>query len=79
MGKTRVADFDRSVCTGCPFRVAVDADTDRPVIDRLAAVEGAVIDEEYKCGLCSCPLVNLELTNVAPDACPRLEAHNDTG
>lgn len=76
MSKTRVENFDREVCEGCPFREAVDADTGRPIIDRAASVEGAIIGEDYKCGLCSCPLKNLEITNVAPDNCPRLDQHN---
>lgn len=35
------------------------------------------LDEtDFKCGLCGCPLVNLALTDQAPEGCPRLDNHN---
>lgn len=89
MGKTRVSDFDRSICDGdhdavsgaCPHRVAGDADTGRGGIDALAAIETRIAeavtgDEAAKCGLCGCPLLNLGAVNVAPDNCPRLHLHD---
>jgi len=89
MGKTSVTDFDQAVCNGdvegetgpCPERVGGGESTGRGGIDRLARVETEAIeavtgDEQFKCGLCGCPLVNLEAFGVAPENCPRIEKHD---
>lgn len=78
---------DRADVDGpCPRRVPIDEDTGRRVIDGLARIEGRALnavrggdaqdESDFKCGCCGCPLVNLELANVAPEDCPRLESHN---
>lgn len=69
----------------CRARVPIDADTGRGIVDSLSRLEGAAMDAvgigedgdetDFKCGKCSCPLVNLELTNQAPTDCPRLDKH----
>lgn len=95
MSKTQVSDFDPDVCMGtrddvdgpCPHRAGIGEDTGHGAVDRLARIEGAVMDatgiaadkdeSDFKCGMCSCPLVNLGLTNMAPKGCPRLAQHNE--
>jgi len=79
-GKTAVSDFDQSVCEGCPERVGATESTGNGVVDTLASIEAgglsaATGEEQHKCGLCGCPLVNLELTGMAPTGCPRLAEH----
>lgn len=74
-------DFD----SPCPKRVPVDADTGRGVVDGLSRIEGQAMNAvgigedgdytDFKCGMCSCPLVNLALTDLAPEGCPRLASH----
>lgn len=69
----------------CPRREAIDAETGNGAVDTLARIEGKAMDAvgmgeegdetQFKCGMCSCPLVNLDLTNMAPVKCPRLEKH----
>lgn len=88
MGKTRVADFDPSVCLGehpavdgpCPHLVAVDAETGRPVVDALRRAQARVLRDidgmdDGACGLCSCPLKNLAVLDMGPAECPRIELH----
>lgn len=75
----------RDVDGRCPHLEDIDADTGRGVVDRLARVESAAMratgvaqnrdESEFKCGACGCPLVNLHLTDFAPDNCPRLDKH----
>lgn len=82
-GKTRVNEFDQSVCEGCPHRVNSGDDTGNGLVDRLASaqtrgLEAAKGEAQYKCGLCGCPLFNLELTGLAPAACPRIHGHGGT-
>lgn len=81
MGKTKVSDFDPEVCEGCPFR---EQEGGEGLINSLADLENSLIggatgEQQYKCGLCGCPLKNLEVTNLAPDECPRLSEHNVGG
>lgn len=69
----------------CPKRVPIDEGTGQGTVDRLARLEGAAMNAagvgedgdytDFKCGACGCPLVNLALTDQAPDECPRLEKH----
>jgi hypothetical protein len=78
--KQVVVDMDPSACEGCPYRVDPGANTDRPVIDKLAQAETAVLgavsgENKQKCGLCGCPLVNLSLFNRVPTGCPRVAEH----
>lgn len=80
MSKVPVRDFDQSACEGCPHRVGGSESTGRPLVDALASVEtgvlgGATGEEQAKCGLCGCPLKNLELFNRAPVDCPRVGEH----
>jgi len=84
MGKTKVSDFDPAKCAGCPHRVREGDTQAGGVIDSLADLENAILggatgEEQYKCGLCGCPLKNLEATNLAPDSCPRLVEHGVGG
>lgn len=70
----------------CPHMVRIEEDTGRPVVDRLARAERKAMEVvnlagndgpgDFKCGMCSCPLTNLELTNQAPEGCPRLRKHD---
>lgn len=89
MGKRRVSDFDPSVCLGehpaatgpCPHLVPIDADTGRPIIDRLRRAEAATVGRitdmsDGACGMCSCPLKNLAVLDMAPDECPRIHLHD---
>lgn len=88
MGKTNVPDFSPDVCHGvdsdvsdtCPKRVYGQESTGRPIIDTLARLETRVLEvltgeDQHKCGICGCPLPNLEAADKAPDGCPRLEHH----
>lgn len=88
MGKTRVNDFDGDVCRGeapgttgpCPELVAGNAETGHGTVDRLARIETSAIEavtgsDPGKCGMCGCPLTNLELFEQAPEGCPRIEQH----
>lgn len=88
MGKQSVPDFSPDVCHGeapevagiCPQRVYGQESTGRPIIDTLARMETWVLEvvtgeDQYKCGICGCPLTNLDATDKAPDSCPRLEHH----
>lgn len=69
----------------CPRRARIDEDTGQGIADRLSRMEGKAMDAvgigddgdktDFKCGMCSCPLVNLELTDMAPQGCPRLDKH----
>ena len=79
-GKTAVNDFDQSNCEGCPHRAEPGESTGNGVIDTLADIEAgglsaATGEDQHKCGLCGCPLVNLELTGMAPADCPRISDH----
>lgn len=93
MGKVNVRDFDPRVCMGlrddvdgpCPHLKAIDADTGRPIVDRLARLEGFGLNalgggdgpgaSDCKCGACGCPLPNLELFEQVPEECPRISEH----
>lgn len=88
MGKENVSDFTRDVCHGtapevsttCPHRVYGRESTGRPIIDRLAQIETRILEgvtgeDQHKCGICGCPLPNLDAANKAPEGCPRLEYH----
>jgi hypothetical protein len=80
MSKVPVRDFDQGACEGCPHRVNPGDSTGRPLIDKLANAESKVLkrssgEDQHKCGLCGCPLKNLELFGRAPEACPRLDRH----
>lgn len=71
----------------CPHRMPVGEDNDKAVVDTLARAEGAALNvlsrangespSDFKCGMCSCPLVNLAVADVAPANCPRLAAMNE--
>lgn len=79
-GKTAVSNFDQSACEGCEHRAEPGEDTGNGLIDTLADAEtgglsAATGEDQHKCGLCGCPLKNLELFNRAPAGCPRLAAH----
>jgi hypothetical protein len=80
MTKVAVSDFDQSACEGCEHRVEPGTDTGNGLIDTLAEIEAgglsaATGEDQHKCGLCGCPLANLELFNRAPSGCPRLAEH----
>lgn len=80
MGKVSVSNFRESVCVGCPNRKLTDEDTEG-FTGKAAKAEGSVLEalsgeKQYKCGLCGCPLANLELFDQAPEDCPRLVQHN---
>ena len=79
-GKTDAPGFDQSICDGCPHRVRGDENTGRTAIDAAALGETKVLEaitgeKQYKCGLCGCPLKNLELFGKVPTNCPRLREH----
>lgn len=79
-GKTAVSNFDQSACEGCEHRAEPGEDTGNGLIDTLADAEtgglsAATGEDQHKCGLCGCPLKNLELFNRAPAGCPRLAEH----
>jgi hypothetical protein len=76
MAKIRVSNFDRDVCATCPFRTEIGKSTGRGLVDRLAEVEGKVTGEDYKCGLCGCPLENLKAFSMVPEECPKVGEHN---
>lgn len=89
MGKATVSNFDQRICTGehpdvdgaCPHLQTGDDDADGGLVSRLAraetkAIETATGDEPGRCGLCHCPLPNLELTARAPVECPRINLHD---
>lgn len=89
MAKQAVSDFDQDVCRGdhpdtdgpCPELARVDEDTGHGNVDLLSRVEGAALEaatgeEQYKCGLCGCPLANLGAFNRAPEDCPRIQLHD---
>lgn len=83
MSKVPVRDFDQNACEGCPHRAGGREDTGRTIIDALASaetrgLEAATGEEQSKCGLCGCPLKNLELFGRAPATCPRLGDHGGT-
>lgn len=80
MAKVQVANFDKSNCAGCPHRKSTDEDTGG-LIGKLASAEGKAMEaatgeEQFKCGLCGCPLANLEAFDMAPEGCPRLNQHD---
>lgn len=80
MEKIAVTSFNQETCAGCPHRVSGGESTGRPLIDALASIEtgvlsGATGEKQAKCGLCGCPLKNLELFNRAPVDCPRVGEH----
>lgn len=69
----------------CPHMVRTEESTGRPVVDRLARAERKALEVvnlagddgpgDFKCDMCGCPLTNLQLTNRAPEGCPRLRKH----
>lgn len=78
--KTKVDNMVPEECKGCPHRSGRKADTGHGLIDTAARVEGAAVEvvtgeRQDKCGLCGCPLVNLSLTNLVPEGCPRTSEH----
>lgn len=88
MAEESVPDYQPAVCHGetaeasesCPHRVHGAESTGRPIVNALARAETAVLaavttGDQYKCGLCGCPLANLDTTDEAPDDCPRLAYH----
>lgn len=80
MAKERVNNFDAEACESCPHRQRTGESGG--VVGRLSKAEGKVAeavtgDEQYECGLCGCPLVNLSALNVAPDTCPKINEHNE--
>lgn len=93
MAKVSVNDFDPDVCMGrrgdvtgvCPKLVDVNEDTGRPVVDRLAKLEGFGLRAlggggefspgQFKCSACGCNLPNLQLFEQAPETCPRIPEH----
>jgi hypothetical protein len=81
MAKTSAPNFDATNCDGCPHRTKEGpTDGGGKAVDVVAdiearAVEAVTGDEQFKCGLCGCPLVNLELVEQAPEQCPRIEDH----
>lgn len=79
-GKIAVTNFDKTACEGCPHRTEQGESTGNGLVDTLADIEAgglsaATGDEQHKCGLCGCPLANLDLFNRAPGDCPRLIQH----
>jgi len=79
-GKIAVTNFDKNACEGCPNRVESGESTGNGVVDTLADIEtgglsAATGSTQHKCGLCGCPLANLDLFNRAPSGCPRLAGH----
>lgn len=69
----------------CRYIQEIEEDTGRGVVDRLARAQKKAMDvvgiaegrdkTDFKCGACGCPLVNLELTNMAPNRCPYKNKH----
>lgn len=47
---------------------------DRSVCDGCPHRKGGKLPT---CGLCGCPLFNLDKTDAPPSSCPRLDAHSD--
>ena len=62
--------FDSDVCQTCPH--LVEDGSGGGLLDRLANA----IDNQ-KCGLCGCPINNLEATKAPPESCPRLDQHRE--
>lgn len=65
--------FDSEVCDGCPHKNG----SPDGVIGQAAEKVSKAAGEDY-CGLCGCPLVNLEaISNGPPENCPRTEQHRE--
>lgn len=72
----------------CSELADIGEDTGRPLVDALAKAEGFGLSaisggdepgpEDFKCGMCGCPLPNLQLFDEAPTGCPRLAQHNQS-
>lgn len=78
--KVRVNDFDPDVCEDCPHRLEPGESSGNTAVDALAEAENQVLgavkgEKQPKCGLCGCPLINLELVGRAPESCPRIDEH----
>ena len=76
MGHEYGHGFDQSVCEGCPHKMEALDDTGHPLIDRIVGGYARVTMQEVdRCGLCGCPLSNLERFSSPPSDCPRLDDH----